>query len=204
MLSCPPPTLQAVSSSLRKKGEVVNHVTLTGTEYRVPGTCACCGDATDAIKKFEKKEMLFLVVVLITKTAQVSVPYCRSCQDHATWYKGGGWLGVGLLGVLAFVGWGFMGMILALIVEMGWAERHFAESAKGVLLALAIAVLATALTLWLRARKRPRGPLPRKHARDKWAVEIVSFDKKSTRLRLYSLAFAKTFLELNPAVAKRG
>jgi hypothetical protein len=189
---------------LEERGDFVSHVTLTGTDYKVPAACACCGGATDEIRKFEKKEMLFLVVVLITKSAQVSLPYCRACQDHATWHKGGGWLGVGLLGLVAFIGWVCMGFIVALIVEMGWAERHFAESTKGVVLSLSIAVLATALSVWLRARKRPRDPLSRNHAGDKWAVEIVSFDKKSMRLRLDSLPFAKAFLELNPSVAKRG
>jgi hypothetical protein len=132
------------------------------------------------------------------------MPYCRPCRDHATWSKGGGWLGAGLVGILAFVGSWFLGFLVAFVVEALWAERRFVETSRGMALALAVAATGTALAVWLRARKRPRGALPRKHAAEKWAVEIASFDKRGIRLRLHSLAFAKALLELNPGVALRG
>jgi len=182
----------------------MQHVTLIGKDYRVPPACACCSEPTEEMRTFEKNEVLFLLVVLITKKASVTMPYCRPCREHATWSKGGGWLGVGLLGVLAFVLSWFLGFVLAFLVEALWAGQGFVETTKGVLLALTVAVAGTALAVWLRARKRPRGPLPRKHATEKWAVEVVSFDKRRTRLRLDSLPFAKAFLEINPGVALRG
>jgi len=171
-------------------------IEIPAKSMRFPGKCVCCLRPTGETRELRKHKFSFWVVLVLQRTLKVKVPYCAACQRHVDWAKGGRMLGVVLSGVVNVV----LSLLLGGLVFMmlRFANPSIDENPDVPRLAvLSVAVVIAGLLTWRRLKSKPERPVDATHTRENEAVELISFTKRSVRLRIHNDAFARELLDMN-------
>ena len=161
---------------------------IVGNLAHLPPWCICCGVKTGERYAVQRRDSLYLLLVV----REVRLGYCAECQRHATSFGEGERQGL-LRVILKTMWWTLMlATIPAGLIALAGAP-YVADAVW-----LGAVVGRGSLAGWRRYQCKPRGELGREHARRGWAAEVVSFRRKTTRLRLYSPRYAEALRIANP------
>ena len=174
-------------------------VTLKGEKVVFPPQCPCCLLQPDGEAVLKKSRGLYLIVVILTRSITLRLPYCLECQRHAKWF--------GRLGAFGAVLVSLGAAALAGTVALIWRQFELIDGgAPASLNAIVVVVAASAAALvgWLQWRQRPLQPVSEhQHARSGWAVQIQEFGTGRLKLRLHSDVYAARFIQMNGANCER-
>ena len=161
-----------------------------------PRLCACCLAPPTHTVPTGKSSKLFLGILSLKRTLNVSVPYCEPCMQHAKWSSGGRYLGIILKVVLVFfatTGLGFAaGMGALAVLDM---PRTLLAQVVLFFFALVAPIVLTAMFLRRELKRIPR--LDSIHSSKGHAVEVVAFDKSSITVKLHNDDYGKQLAAAN-------
>lgn len=154
-----------------------------------PERCACCLAETDKTRRIFKRQLENVMGRTNLRERNVRIPYCPTCDAHASWKSGGGYVGVVLAAIVYPVTTWFVLSLFGTMVVVGtqWGYDHeTAVSAVVAILSLSVA----AFLVWRRLQARP-GALGDGHAAPGESVALTAYGDDSFTLRILNPKWAE-------------